>query len=64
LAREAALYPLRDLSPAELTSIRVDDVRPITYKDFMLAMDQVRPSVSPNEVRQVETWAREFGSEG
>jgi spastin len=62
LAKEASLYPLRDLTPAQLKTIKPNQVRKISIGDFKSAMTRIRASVSREELRKVERWAQDFGS--
>lgn len=64
LAKQASLYPLKSLTPEQIMSIHPSKVRFITYKDFVSAMQDIRPSVSPDELLEVERWAKDFGSAG
>ena len=58
------MFPLRELSPAEFQSVRPADIRPIVRRDFEMAFEAVRASVSPHDLEQLDEWAREFGSIG
>ena len=66
LAREAAHAPLREMMAAQracgTNSPNPDDLRPVTRKDFNLALKKVKPSVAASEVLQYEAWNRSFGS--
>ena len=63
LCREAAMEPMRDEGMREaLLSGTASTLRPITVADFASALCQVRPSVSPAELRGFEEWNRSFGS--
>lgn len=64
LAKEAALGPLRDLSPSELQTIDADKVRPIEMKDYREAIKIVRPSVDREQLRRLEEWGSAFGAAG
>ncbi|KAJ3416155.1 hypothetical protein HDV05_002800 [Chytridiales sp. JEL 0842] len=48
LIREAALGPIRDIR--DIRNISADDVRPVTYEDFVEALTQVRASVSDKDL--------------
>ncbi|KAJ1901561.1 putative 26S proteasome subunit yta6 [Kickxella alabastrina] len=48
LCREAAYGPIRSI--VDITTVSVDDVRPIAMEDFAYALTQVRPSVSPKDL--------------
>ncbi|KAG0239932.1 hypothetical protein BGW41_007415 [Actinomortierella wolfii] len=61
LAKDAALGPLRELGD-QLLDTPADQVRPILFKDFSLALQTIRPSVSPASLRAYEEWNREYGA--
>jgi fidgetin-like protein 1 len=63
LAKDAAMGPLRNLGEALLYT-PMDQIRPITFKDFEASLDNIRPSVSKAGLREYEDWAREFGERG
>jgi SpoVK/Ycf46/Vps4 family AAA+-type ATPase len=59
LCKEAAMVPIRSLclpGPADRPI-----VRPIDFDDFEKALKSVRPSVSPDSIRQYVDWDTEFG---
>lgn len=64
LVKEASMGPLRELlmQGKDIGSISQHDMRSITVQDFTSALQQVRPSVSPNELGMYEDWNRQFGS--
>jgi SpoVK/Ycf46/Vps4 family AAA+-type ATPase len=64
LCTEAAFGPIRDLTSGsmDIKSINPSAVRPISAKDFEIAMFQVRPSVSQNDLQQYEDWNKLYGS--
>jgi len=66
LCEEAAMYPLRDLSPCKIVEIASrrtpSTVRPISYNDIVRAMSAIRASVSPKTIRELEKWNDSFGS--
>lgn len=64
LAKEAAMFALRDYTPAQLQRVDKNDVRGITVDDFWQAMKTIRSSVAPQDVEEVEQWAAQFGSSG
>jgi hypothetical protein len=57
-----ALGPIRSLQNVSITSISVDQVRPINFQDFVDAMQQVRASVSQDDLDQYIKWNGTFGS--
>ncbi|KAJ3273468.1 Fidgetin-like protein 1 [Terramyces sp. JEL0728] len=60
LIREAALGPIRDI--VDISSVCVEDVRPITKQDFLDALTQVRASVSDRDLDLYRKFEKEFGS--
>lgn len=60
LAKEAALIPLRQFG-ADIRNIKVEEIRSIIFKDFKMAMKQVKSSVAPSDVVIYEDWDRQFG---
>ncbi|KAJ1912647.1 putative 26S proteasome subunit yta6 [Tieghemiomyces parasiticus] len=62
LCREAALGPIRNIG--DIRNISADDVRPMTFEDFRVALTQVRASVSDRDLQLYEDWNKEYGSLG
>ncbi|KAK2992883.1 hypothetical protein RJ640_028125 [Escallonia rubra] len=64
LVKDASMGPLREAlrQGIEITKLRKEDMRPVTLQDFENALQEVRPSVSPNELGTYEVWNRQFGS--
>eukprot|EP01134_Creolimax_fragrantissima_P004216 CFRG4216T1 len=60
LARDAALGPIRDLN-TDVLSVDINDVRPITMRDFENSMKRIRPSVSKHSLGAFEKWSRDHG---
>jgi SpoVK/Ycf46/Vps4 family AAA+-type ATPase len=63
LAKDAAMGPLRSLGE-KLLHMSPDDIRPIGMQDFEASLQNIRPSVSREGLKQFEDWAREFGERG
>ncbi|KAL3702302.1 hypothetical protein R1sor_020324 [Riccia sorocarpa] len=61
LCQEAAMMPLRELGP-RVSTIRPDQVRALTHKDFKEALKAIRPSVSKDQLIQYEQFNAEYGS--
>jgi fidgetin-like protein 1 len=55
--------PLRSLGEALLTTKR-EEIRAITFEDFVTSLRKVRPSVSKKGLHAFEKWNDEFGSKG
>ncbi|KAL3691251.1 hypothetical protein R1sor_004902 [Riccia sorocarpa] len=64
LVKEASMGPLREalIEGKDISKISKEEMRSISLQDFMAALQQVRPSVSQNELGQYEDWNRQFGS--
>ncbi|KAH7683150.1 Microtubule-severing ATPase protein [Dioscorea alata] len=64
LVKDASMGPLREAlrQGIEITKLRKEDMRPVTLQDFENALQEVRPSVSSNELNTYEDWNRQFGS--
>ncbi|CAO2832513.1 unnamed protein product [Amaranthus hypochondriacus] len=64
LVKDASMGPLRDAlkNGIEITKLNKEDMRPVTLQDFKDALQEVRPSVSPNELGIYESWNKQFGS--
>ena len=61
LAKEAALCPLRELSPEELQIIPVDKVRKIKFVDFKNALKKIRTSVDLKSLDKLQEWNKKYG---
>lgn len=61
LCREAALGPIRSINFADMQSISVDQVRPITVEDFKNAVHCIRASVSDKDLAAYEEWNKKYG---
>ena len=60
IASEAAFGPLRDLGGIEaVRDVRAQDVRPISYKDFDIAISQATKSVSSAHLRRYMQWQQQ-----
>lgn len=55
--------PLRSLGE-RLLSMTMDDIRPISFRDFQASLVSIRPSVSKQGLKEFEDWARDFGERG
>lgn len=62
LCHEASMGPIRSIDMDEMEHIDLQDVRPVCYGDFELALRRVRSSVSPNDLEQYLVWDRTYGS--
>ncbi|KAG5527045.1 hypothetical protein RHGRI_028089 [Rhododendron griersonianum] len=64
LVKDASMGPLREAlrQGIEITKLKKEDMRPVTLQDFEDALQEVRPSVSLNELGTYEEWNKQFGS--
>ncbi|XP_024991442.1 ATPase family AAA domain-containing protein FIGL1 isoform X2 [Cynara cardunculus var. scolymus] len=64
LVKDASMGPLREAlrQGTEITKLKKEDMRPVTLQDFENALQEVRPSVSVNELGTYEDWNNQFGS--
>lgn len=62
LCREASLGPVRDVK--DIRMIAAEDVRGISFEDFVIALTQVRASVSEKDLDMYVKFEQEFGSLG
>uniref|UniRef100_A0A182Q7N0 AAA+ ATPase domain-containing protein n=1 Tax=Anopheles farauti TaxID=69004 RepID=A0A182Q7N0_9DIPT len=62
LCHEASMGPIRSIPFDQLGEIAKDQVRPICYEDFRLALTKVKASVSPNDLQQYVVWDRTYGA--
>ena len=54
---------MREVPPAALATLALEQLRPISASDFEAAMRRVRPSVSAASLHQYEDWNQAYGSE-
>lgn len=62
LCHEASMGPIRTISETQMNHVDIGDVRPVNYSDFKDAMDSVRASVSPNDLKHYIEWDKTYGS--
>ncbi|KAI1438180.1 P-loop containing nucleoside triphosphate hydrolase protein [Xylaria sp. CBS 124048] len=63
LAKDAAMGPLRSLGEA-LLHMKMEEIRPIEFQDFVASLRTIRPSVDREGLKQYEDWAKQFGERG
>jgi SpoVK/Ycf46/Vps4 family AAA+-type ATPase len=63
ICREAIMMPVRELDAAGALTDTSVQVRHVAKGDFLLAMEKIRPSVSPNELQRFDEWFAEFGAD-
>ncbi|KAH9329616.1 hypothetical protein KI387_001724 [Taxus chinensis] len=64
LVKDASMGPLREAlqKGTDIGKLRTEDMRTVTFQDFQNALQEVRPSVSQNELGIYEEWNQQFGS--
>ncbi|GKA19218.1 fidgetin-like protein 1 [Tanacetum coccineum] len=64
LVKDASMGPVREAlkQGIELTNLNKKDMRSVTLQDFEDSLQEVRPSVSPDELDTYEEWNNQFGS--
>lgn len=64
LCKEAAMFPVRDVMEKQIDIEKVtgSDIRPVQYSDFLQALKNTRPSVSPSEIVHYAEFNINFGS--
>lgn len=61
LCTDAALGPIRQLGARALT-IKAEDVPPISYRHFRLALKGMKPSVAQSDLDVYVEWNKTYGS--
>lgn len=61
VCHEAAMGPIRELGPAALKVVKVQDLRALGEKDFTEAVKFIRPSVSKDSLKAFTDWSEQFG---
>ncbi|XP_071827685.1 fidgetin-like protein 1 isoform X1 [Apostichopus japonicus] len=62
LCREAALGPIRSIHSSSIQHVSAEEVRDISYQDFLQAVENVRPSVSQKDLEIYLEWNKTYGS--
>eukprot|EP01117_Protostelium_nocturnum_P010895 TRINITY_DN3932_c0_g1_i1.p1 TRINITY_DN3932_c0_g1~~TRINITY_DN3932_c0_g1_i1.p1 ORF type:complete len:570 (+),score=140.25 TRINITY_DN3932_c0_g1_i1:182-1891(+) len=58
LVQEACLFPTRNI---DLQTVTEDDIRPVSFDDFISAQLSVKATVSPEELDDYVKWNEQFG---
>ena len=61
LCSEAAYEPIRGIPLEQIEHISAEQVRPISHEDFLTALQQVKPSVSAEDLGHYLDWNKQFG---
>lgn len=64
LCHEASMGPIRSMATAsfDMVNLNENDVRPVSYEDFCIALMNVRASVSQSDLQQYVEWNQKYGS--
>lgn len=62
LCQEAVMEPVRAISMNEMRNFAAENVRPVTFNDFISALQCVRASVSQDDLQQYVDWNNRYGS--
>lgn len=62
LCQEALMEPVRSISISDMRNVAAENVRPVTFDDFLAALECVRASVSPKDLQQYVDWNKTYGS--
>ncbi|VIO89699.1 SAP1 protein, putative [Brugia malayi] len=65
LCSEAAMIPVRNIVDSfslDLVSFSAEEIRPICFSDFELAMRSVRPTVVAEDLEGYQAWNKQYGS--
>lgn len=61
LCSEAAMYSFKEVME-RLNDLNKSDIREINQEDFILALNQVKPSFTTDDLCEYESWNKKFGS--
>ena len=61
VCKEAAMGPVRDIPLAALATVKTEDMRPICFRDFQTAVQNIRPSVSADSLGAFDRWGEQYG---
>lgn len=64
ICQNAAMGPIRDQVKSGGLSHDVNALRSIDFTDFTMALDNIRPSVAPEDCNLYEDFANKFGTKG
>lgn len=62
LTREAAMHPVRCIPQSQICNFDAKNVRPVDVNDFLKALNCIRASVSPDDLKQYTDWDTTYGS--
>lgn len=62
ICKEAIMKPIRELDASDLINDTNVQARPVKQTDYLSALENVKKSVSSNELIKFEEWDKEFGA--
>ena len=62
MCKEAAMGPIRELSSEDLRTVKAEEMRQINFQDFMMALQNIRPSVSEDSLNVFTKWENDQGA--
>lgn len=60
LCNEAGFFSINEVQD-QIEHLTKDDIRDITYDDFLLATDRIKPSFSTDDLAEYDDWNRKYG---
>ncbi|KAL3309487.1 hypothetical protein Ciccas_011965 [Cichlidogyrus casuarinus] len=63
LIKDAAMGPIRELTPEQVKTLPVDKIRPIGIKDIESSMAKVKPTVAKQQLQYYTTWTQKYGDQ-
>ncbi|XP_028676848.2 spastin isoform X2 [Erpetoichthys calabaricus] len=61
LAKDAALGPIRELKPEQVKNMSANEMRNITFGDFIESLKKIKRSVSPQTLNAYMKWNKDYG---
>ena len=61
LAKDAAMGPIREVTPEKLRNIDPSQLRPICVNDFELALQKIRASANQENLERLQEFNRLYG---
>eukprot|EP01022_Parablepharisma_sp_SALTPOND_P019855 TRINITY_DN3461_c0_g1_i1.p1 TRINITY_DN3461_c0_g1~~TRINITY_DN3461_c0_g1_i1.p1 ORF type:complete len:791 (-),score=99.29 TRINITY_DN3461_c0_g1_i1:87-2375(-) len=56
LCREASYEPIREIPASQLSMVKINDIRPVTFDDFTKAFKRVSKSVADETLEELLSW--------
>ena len=62
LCKTAALRPIREIPFEKLKTLPADRVRPLSYRDVLESLSEIRPTVDEDTIQVFDDWNQRHGS--